>query len=534
MNILLKNPLLILLVASSFFFFSNMDLLVWSTFNDDDAHVSQLALSYDWLAPYYRPDVYQQLSIVHFTPLVLSIYKLVLNAFGVNNIAFVVMQIFTISLAAGLAASLCQRITNNLSAGFFCLLLIFSNISLLPMLSRFYTIHYLLGAVLTLLAMLWIHRAVQKKQLHQPLFLLLLGILTFLALLAKEIYIMLIPLLWMIFYRYRALQAGITVTIALLSYFLLRSYILGLSSDGRNGESFLSAILDLKLKVWIDFFHWYITTKWLIIVAMCVAFVRSPRKMLEYTLLASLFAAPALAAPHAFQNPQLHGDRLFFMFDLAIIISSVLIIYSRPVPLKAMAIIMSIILLGLIPLQRQQLETFSKAQINSTTYTINQQLLNHPANNKTIVFTPLNYYQGELMNIYRLLGNPWLIITQNCQYALQLTSFSASNKQPILLAFDNTGAAISRDDLQASCLLSDSSATVTTAPTFDNGLLHWSFTVPAGYTGGVFLIDRGLAIGVGQFQQRLVRPKPQERYQIYTHRNNTWWFSDIKYIKVID
>lgn len=527
-----KRPFMLLLTVAILLFFSNFDLLTWSTFSDDDTHVSQLALSYGWLEPYYKPEVYQQLSIVHFTPIVLSIYRAILSTFGLNNIAFVIFQLTAITITAALAAHLCERITKQVSAGLICLVLTFSNVSLLPMLSRFYTAHYLLGAILSLLILFLIRRAVKNKQLQQSSFLLWLGTFTFLALLTKEIYIMLVPLLWVVFYKLQAVKAFIAVTLSLILYFLLRAHILGVSNEGRSGDSFLSAILALNLDTWADFIYWYLTTKWLIIISVCIAFIRAPRVMFEYTLLASLFAAPALAAPHAFQNPQLHGDRLFFMFDIAIIISSVLAIYSRPIAQKPLSIILLCTLLGLIPLQRYFLHSFSLTQTNTANYTINQALLNQTRRTDTIVFTPLNYYQGEFMNIYRLLNNPWLTIIQNCQRALQLTTPTHKKTKVSLLAFDETGTVISRNDVMERCQESHGVATVKTPPTFNNGLLSWSFSVPDGHTGGILLIDRGIAVGAGEFQQRLVRPKPDERYQIYTRKNNMWWFSDINFINV--
>ena len=235
------------------------------------------------------------------------------------------------SIVAALAAYLCQRFSQQLSAGVLCLLLLISNASLLPMLSRFYTVHYLFGAILCLLALLLIHRQHEKNQLNRPATLVALFSLTLLALLAKEVYIMLLPILWLVFWRVRAKSAALAVTAALISYFALRIYILGLSSDGRDGQSFLSALLAVRLESWLGFIQWYLTTKWLICATALVALIRAPRTMLLYLVVAGLFTAPSLAAPHAFQNPQLHGDRLFFMFDVALIVASVLALYSRPI-----------------------------------------------------------------------------------------------------------------------------------------------------------------------------------------------------------
>jgi hypothetical protein len=527
-----NQPFGLFLAASIVLFFSHIDLLTWSTFSGDDTHVSQLALSYHWLEPYYKPEVYQQLSIVHFTPVVLSIYQAILNTFGLDNMAFVIVQLSAMSLIATMSAYLCQQVTQRLSAGFFCLVLIFSNLSILTMLSRFYTVHYLLGAILSLLIVIFVLHARSNNYLHRTVFWLPLCLLVFLALLTKEVYLMLVPLLWVLFYKLRAPKAALVTTLALIMYIALRFYILGISSDGRDGQSFLSGLIALTLDTWLSFIYWYITTKWLICTIAVVAIFRAPQKMLSYLLLAGLFAGPSLAAPHAFQAPQLHGDRLFFMFDIALAIGGILALYSRPISTRIATIIALLALFILVPLQRNSLHAFASTQTDSTAAIINKVLANGLGKTKTLVFTPLNYYQGEYMNIHRLLGNPWLEIVQNCQRALQLSAPLTDNSQRPLLAFDETGKTISREALVNRCQSSQSFATVLTPPTFSKGLLYWSFSVPPGHVGGVLLIDRGIAVGIGEFKQRLVRPKPKERYQLYTRRGNAWWFSDINFISV--
>ena len=139
-------------------FSSQYSALSWSLFSEDDSHILQLALSYDWLSPYLQPEVYQQLSIVHFTPLVLSVYRAMLELFGLNSQAFVGMQLFFMSLFCALAGYYTWRIKRHFSAGLLAIVLMFSSLSLLPMLSWFYTVHYILGAIFALFALLLIQR----------------------------------------------------------------------------------------------------------------------------------------------------------------------------------------------------------------------------------------------------------------------------------------------------------------------------------------------------------------------------------------
>lgn len=527
-----RSSFLILAVLSFLLFFSLADLLLWSTFSDDDTHVSQLALSYDWLSPYYQPHVYQQLSIVHFTPVVLSAYRGILSVFGVETLPFVVMQISLISLITALAAYICQQLTKRSAAGILCVLLIFSSTMLFPMLSRFYTMHYLLGALCSLLVLQIIIRAVQENNLSHPTTFLFIFGLTFAALLAKEVYIMLVPLLWIVLWQRKSYQNIAAVTLSLVGYLALRTHMLGFSTDGRMGNSLISDLLAIKGDVWLSFAVWFAKENWLLLVMISIGFISASQKMLLYIFAAGLFALPSLAAPHAFQTPQLHGDRLFFMFNIMLSIAATLAIFSRSDTNNSryQVVIIGLILV-MVPLQRSELSRFKDKQIARPSYSINQALLNETVQESTIVVTPGNYYQGELMNVYRLLGNPWLYIIQNCQQALSLTDNGIVDA-PTLIAFDEQANRLTRDQLQQRCQFVDQPAIVASEPTFSNGLLEWSISVPDGYQGGVMLVDRGISIPVTQFKQRLVRPKPGERYQLFTRKGNQWWFSETKLIQV--
>ncbi|WP_191602234.1 hypothetical protein [Marinomonas algicola] len=526
-----------LALASFLIFFSQYSALSWGTFSDDDTHMSQLSLSYGWFAPYFTPEVYQQLSIVHFTPVVLTLYKAVLTWFGFNNVAFIIVQLTLISLIGFTSAYLCSKKTQNGLAGFACLLLIYSNMSVFPMISRFYTVHYLLGALLSVVILLLVYRAWYANKLNNYVFLTSLFMLSFFALLSKEIYIMLIPLLWCVFWRIKAWKAFALVSVSLLTYFCLRFYMLGVSADGRDGEGFVSSLLSLSLDSWIRFLAWYVTNKWLICLAAFMALFFAPKKMLIYTMMAGLFAAPSLAAPHAFQHPELHGDRVFFMFDLALSMASILAVFSsdktriqRPLALQYGAICLP--LMALVFIQRHELVLFSKSQTSTPWYFINEQLMHRLEKRPTVVLTPLGYLQGEIMNIYRLLGNDWLEITQNCQQFMEQATLSTATS---FLAFDQAGQSISVTQVQKNCQPSQNHVNIKKPPTFEDGVLSWSLDSSNAESVGILFPDRGIAVGAAVFKQRLVRPKPNETYQVYKREHgNSWWFSDIMAIQVIE
>ncbi|MFT5716360.1 MAG: hypothetical protein ACI9T7_000535 [Oleiphilaceae bacterium] len=523
MQCVYSRPFLCYCLFALILFTSQYSALSWSLFSEDDSHVLQLALSYDWFSPYFQPEVYQQLSIVHFTPLILSIYRAMLELFGLNSQAFVGMQLFFMSLLSALAGYYIWRVKAHFSAGLLAIVLIFSSLSLLPMLSRFYTVHYILGAIFALLTLLLI----QRKTPFSAFTLIALFATTFLALLAKEIYLMLLPILWLMLWRNRSAPALASVTLALGGYMALRIYMLGFSTEGRSGQSFLSDLLRLDLAVWLNFGYWYVTNKLFILLFCAIALIRAPTTACFYLAGATLFLLPTLAAPHAFEAPNLHGDRLFFGFDCALVIASVLAIYSKPVSTRWLMAVTLALLLAAFFMQRSHIKNFTAQQTAFPSYKISHFILTNTDRTPTTILTPLSYLQGEFMNIYRMIGEPWLNITQNCQQAL--LSIKAGQK---LLVFDDQGQQIGQDTLLNRCQSADNIATVKTAPEFHHGLLKWDITVPTAYLGGVLLIDRGIAIATPTLQQRLVRPKPDERYQLFIRKGDLWWFSDIRMINV--
>ncbi len=523
MNILIQRPFLIYFIVCTCLFFSNYSLLIWSTFSVDDTHIIQLALRFSWLEPYTTPTVYQQLSMVHYTPVVLNIYRVIVDLFGLNTSAFVTVQLLLITIFSSLLGFFCWRETERISAGFLAIVLMFSNTSLLPMLSHFYTIHYILGGIFSLLAMLLI----QRRNWFSILDLFaLFSVLTF-ALLCKEVYLMLVPILWFFLWCRQQYIAIAVVTFSLGCYLGLRFYILGFSGEGRSGESFLADLLRIDFATWANFFKWYLSTKWLIVIMAVVAMIVAPRKQIIYLFAAFALVLPSLAAPHAFRVPELHGDRLFFAFDSGLVIASVIAIYTQFISIKLISAIIFTFFIIAIPLQRLTIQNFSELETAKPAYQITQTILYKLAKSPTTVLTPLFYLQGELMNIYRLMGNPWLVITQNCSQAL----FQYTDRRK-LIVFSDAGKEIPLKTLRQSCKLTGRPAIANVSPEFANGLLQWDISVPDGFRGGVLFLDRGFAMPATKFQERLVRPRPGEQYQLFTNKGDQWWFSDIQVINI--
>ena len=129
-----------------------------AVFSDDDGHILQLAIEAPYLGAYYMNEVYQQLSVVHYTPVALTIYRLMFELFGVTATPFLILQIGLLGLCSALAGAWCHRHTQQVSAGLMAILLIASLSSVWPMAARFYTLHYGLGALFSLLLLLHLQK----------------------------------------------------------------------------------------------------------------------------------------------------------------------------------------------------------------------------------------------------------------------------------------------------------------------------------------------------------------------------------------
>lgn len=523
MKIQKHQSLLIFAITCFLLFASQYSSLRWSSFSGDDTHIMQLALSHGWFEPYFKPEIYQQLSIVHYTPVVLSIYLSIIKLFGLNVDAFVGVQILSMTVFSALAGFLCCSITRSLSAGFFAIILIYSNDNSITMLSRFYTVHYIVGGIFALLALLLVQR---NSSFTKPILVALFST-TFLALMCKEVYLMLVPLLWILLLLRGARAAAAVVALSLICYLALRIYSLGFSGDGRSGHSFIADVYTIDISTWSHFAKWYLSTRWLIVVTAALAMAVAPRKQSVNLLVAAAFALPVLAAPHAIRAPELHGDRLVFIFDSALVVASVMALYAKPIPRLFYSIVIVMAYVIIIPLQRVNVKTFSMQEIANPSYHITNTILYDLVKKPTTVLVPLYYGQGELMNIYRLLGNPWLSITQNCQQAL-----AQDTNDRTLVVFNFIGKQVSNETLSESCRQNGLSVAINVAPEFRSGLVRWDISAATGYSTGVLLIDRGFAIPVPKFSERLVRPRPRERYQLFANKENQWWFSDIKTIDI--
>lgn len=509
-------------------------------FSDDDGHILQLAVDAPWLAAFFDPQVYQQLSVAHYTPLVLSVYRGVLSLWGPNPTAFMVLQLALWSLCVTLAAAWCQRQARQASAGALVVLMVLGASSFWPMLGRFYTVHYLLGAVFSLGLLLLLQKPTGPGAVlvaHQPakptrpskdspLFLIGIGLLGLAAVLSKEVYLLLLPALVVSCLWHRQWARAVALALALGVYLAMRVHVLGFSPEGRAGQGFVQDALAIDVPTWLNFFKWYAQTHVVLLLLLAVAFWRSPVPMLKHGSVAGLLVLPVLAAPHAIRLPALHADRLFFAFDLALICAVALVLHLKPWPRQWRRWWGVALLACSVWLAHDALVGVSQKTASDVQQHITRQILAAPTQEAVMVLTDLNYQQGGLMRVMRGPTATDFSITQNCQEAL--THLARGH---LLWVFDGQGQQQDPKRLPERCQAWPEPVPPVIAvvsPSFENGLLKWHLQAQEGVQTGVMFPDRGMSFALPHMHQRLVRPRQDEPYRLFAHRQGHWWFSELR------
>lgn len=506
-----------------------------AVFSDDDGHILQLAIDAPYLGAYYLPEVYQQLSVVHYTPVALTVYRLMLEIFGLSATAFVLLQLSLLGLCAGLAAAWCHRQSQHTSAGLMVLVLIASLSSVWPMAARFYTLHYVIGGVFSLLLLLQLQALPTGTRAQQGRALARVGALALAALLSKEVFAPLVFALIGLSVLRRQSPRALVLMLAMLVYAGLRLQVLGFSTEGRMGNSLLGDLFALQASTLKNFAHWYVQTHALLLCAALLALWRQPARTLQNTLMASLLVLPVLAAPHAIQDPTLHADRLFFAFDLALCCAIVLALHARAPSANTHRwwplLVLPLALLNTHPAmarKQQQLATDPAQHIT-------RHILAARPDRPLTILTDTGYMQGGLMRVMALQRtHPHgpLHITQNCQQALL-----AQRQGHTLWTLDAQGQTLDPTALAQRCqtLTAHGPTPVAApiAPAFVRGLLQWQLTAPEGLQVGVEFPDRGMSIDTPQMHQRLVRPRPNEPYRLYARQGPHWWYSELRHMEVL-
>lgn len=514
-----------------------------AVFSDDDGHILQLAVDAPWAASYWAPEIYQQLSVVHFTPVAITVYRLMLAVFGLNPTAFVLLQLGLLGLCAALAATWCHRQTRQASAGWVMLALVFGASSFWPLVARFYTVHYLLGAVFSLCLLLLLQQspafpnAAPRRTQNGALVSWAVAGLALAAALSKEIYLLLIPALVLRSLWQRQWGRSAALCVAGLVYAALRLSALGFSLEGRQGQGFVGDWLSIDGPSWLNFVSWYAQTHALLLCLLLVALWRSPLHLLRHSGLAVLLVLPVLAAPHAIRDPLSHADRLFFAFDLALMGAVVLALHSKPWPrawrwvgwLGGLGVWAGALWTGYAALAATAHKTAADPQQGIT-----RQILTAPSGQNITILTDVAYLQGGLMRVWHAQGRPDLKVTQNCQVAL-----AAQQQGQTLWVFDAQGQRQDPAQLPQRCLAWPSQTSdqppplvALKPPAFANGVLSWDLKAPNPWQVGVEFPDRAMSFAAPYLHQRLVRPRPQEPYRLFVHHQGQWWFSELRHMSL--
>ncbi|MEX2335392.1 MAG: hypothetical protein WD600_14120, partial [Pseudohongiella sp.] len=516
-------PFPLFLLASLLIYAALFPLLSWTLFSEDDSHLMRVAIDYSWWQHFFVPEIYRELSAANYTPIPLVVYKTLVSWFGFSTNAFLIFMILAISLVSALAALLTEQITRNRMAAWAVILLIFSSMSMHTLITRFYTMHYLIGGIFALAALVVIFR--RDIKLCSPW---LPALLLFMALVSKEVYLVLPPMvaLYALYHRNFKLAAG--AVIALLVYWTLRTYMLGMSVDIGGDSSYFAGFWGISGAAWASFIAWYIKTRIFILAAVVIALFMNFRRTVLLLPLALVFAAPGLAVSHGIVEHTLHADRIFFAFDCALALVAIVGMvqsayfqrFARPLSLLGF--------LALIFIAHVFNNTSYRAQTEQMAdFRITQFLLdNLDELEGATLFVPMNFIQGDLMRVNDALGQPRFFITQNCIAALG----AADGK---LFMFDGNGNPISRETLTANCVPASVDPVVDIAPRYNNGLLQWQLQFPEGFNGGVLFVDRAFAVPIPAFSQQLVKPAPGERYQLFANNGVNWWFSDIEPMEIL-
>ena len=511
------------LLASLLMYAVLFPLLSWTVFSEDDSHLMRVAIDYSWWQHFFVPEIYRELSAANYTPIPLLVYKTLVSWFGFSTNAFLLFMLIAMSLVSALAATLIEQITKNRMAAWTVVLLIFSSMSMHTLITRFYTMHYIIGAIFALAALVVIFRRdIKYCSAWLP------ALLLFMALVSKEVYLVLPPavVLYALYQRNFRLAAGAAT--ALLVYLVLRTYMLGMSVDIGGESSYFAGFWGISGAAWASFIAWYIKTRIFILAAVVIALFINFRRTAMLLPLALIFAAPGLAVSHGIVEHTLHGDRIFFAFDCALALVAVISIYQSAIfqryvqPLPLLGFLVLILILHVFNNATYRAQTEQMAD-----FRITQFLLDNLADLEgATLFAPMNFIQGDLMRVNDALDEPRFFITQNCIAAL-----GAAEGQ--LFMFNGNGDPITRADLEANCRPASIDPVVDIAPRYNHGLLQWQVQFPEGYNGGVLFVDRAFAVPIPAFSQQLVKPAPGERYQLFANNGVNWWFSDIETMEIL-
>jgi hypothetical protein len=423
-----------------------------------------------------------------------------------------------LALMLVLLGLLAYRLTATLLAPALAILLVVSNLELTTLVTRFYTFHYVLGAVFALgAALLFFDRDASKLSKLSSALLLLL------ALLAKEVYALLLILFIVLALRRKDWLSAVASTAAGLLYLSWRFTMLGMPGAAEAGSSYFTYPWQVESSAWINFLQWYFSARLLIWLAVISALVINPRPMLFYLTIALLLLAPVTAASHGMLQPELHADRLYFAFDSMLALGAGIALATagplRSLTRKTATSLLAIMGVTVVASQILYANSVRASNVATTDYKITRYITdNYQELDNKVVYVPLQFTQGDLQSSLNRLQLSSVELTHNCIRALQV-------KEDALLVFDASGELADLSELELECQQTPLDINVINPPQYRNKSISWHIEVPEGYLGGVYFLDRNLPVPMTEFSRVLARPTESERVQLFATRGNEWWFS---------
>lgn len=297
--------------------------LTWVVFSEDDSHIMRVAYQHSWFAPYFSPEHYRELSVANFTPIPLTVYKVLLSVFGQRPLVFLLIMVLLFGTALSLAGTLVYRLTGRLDLSLIVIALIFASTSTHTLVSRFYTQHYLIGLIFTLAAFLVFvspGRSVFNK--------LAIVVLVFLAMLSKEVYLVAPVVLSAIAFTRKDWVLIFGLVTATIIYWLWRTSMLAGGLDMGAESSYFKGVWSLELGQWASFAEWYLRANWLLLIASLIAVCLAPKTYIPMLIAALGFGLPGLTVAHGVASFETHADRIFLAMNVALAISATLA-YSK-------------------------------------------------------------------------------------------------------------------------------------------------------------------------------------------------------------
>lgn len=515
-----KTSAIVILTACTVLISALLTQNGWIIFSEDDAHIIQLVFGQNWLSPYLESDEYQKLSVVHYTPVLLTAYKALVAVAGISSEAFLLVQALILAGIMVLAARLSAHYSGHALATVLVCLLFLSDMNLISVAYRFYTLHYLLGALASLTCFILLCSPHQNAGFWKAV---LLFIATLFALLCKEIYFMLPPLLLFICARDKRIYSALAVLLASITYLILRVQVLGISDEGRTGNSMLTDLLSLSGQQWQAFAIWYLQHNAIIALTALLAFFYASFRQKLLFIAAGLFLAPALGAPHAISAPEQHADRVLLAFHLGLIVASSIVL--APLLTNRLKLLLSstALILIIVPGQAFSIQNFRLQQESLPAYPVNAFIQSYSGSSPVTLLTSLSYQEGQWMTVFRLMGTPWLQITQNC-----LEAFEQQNKGRTLMIFNDDGTEVT-DHSRYICQRSEFRPDIIHDPGYRDGVLSWEMIPHSpGAITGIMFIRRGLSVPMPVFREKLIRPDPDEPYQVFSMKDGHWWVSPVR------